>query len=104
MTRSELKKLISETIQEMAKTPKRKAPVRKAKAASKGYTLKPNPDPIMDGEMELRVKGKVVAVLWTDESGDGTNYMLFPSENEYGGTTGSIEEVAKWIVDHEAWT
>jgi hypothetical protein len=104
MNKSELRALIKETIEEMAKAKKPIKTARKAKAAAKGYTLKPSPDPIMDGEMELRVRGKVVATLWPSEQLEGeTCYMLFPSESEYG-TMASIEDTAKSIVKDKEWT
>jgi hypothetical protein len=75
MKKSELKQLIKEVIQEIwEKSPKRVTSKRKIKAASKPWTLKPSNDPIMNGEMELRVKGKVVASLWpSPEDGEGQN-------------------------------
>lgn len=111
MKKSELKALINEVIQEMAGPKKLNVSKRKAKAASKGYTLKPSPDPVMNGEMELRVKGKVVAHLWYDEWPEehpnhkkAVSYMLYPSENEYAEYDKTIEDVVKWIIDKKAWT
>jgi hypothetical protein len=111
MKKSELKALINEVIEEMAGPKKLNASKRKAKAASKGYTLKPSPDPVMNGEMELRVKGKVVAHLWYDqfpgehpEHEKNVIYAIYPSDNEYAEFDTTIEDVAKWIIDQKAWT
>jgi hypothetical protein len=101
MTKNELKQLIGETIQEMAETPKRVAPNRKTMAAKKPYSLKPSTDPIIPGEMDLKVRGKLVATLWKQENKVG--FMIFPSELEYLSANGNIENVAKWIYTTQQW-
>lgn len=101
MKRSELKQLISETIAEMAKTPKQMAPNRKTIAAKKPYSLKLSPDPIIPGEMDLKVRGKLVATLW--KQGNNVGYMIFPSENEYVIYDDDIEKVAKGIYTTQQW-
>jgi hypothetical protein len=104
MKKSQLKTLIREVIQEAGKTPRKVISKRKPLAARKPYTLLPPKDPLFDGEMELKVRGKVVASLWpSPEDGEGQiRYMTYPQENEYG-CDGPIEDVAKWIVDTKQW-
>lgn len=100
MKKSELKQPVTEVMAEMSRPNKKKVvPKRKPRAASKTYSLVPAPDPLLPGEMELRVKGKLIASLFPSPE-DGANqirYVNHADDSEYG-CDGPIEAVAKTMA------